>query len=322
MNILKLKANKKSYVWGGNRLAAEFNKSEDKNEKIAESWELSCHKDGLSYIENGEFKNKTLEEYIKIKGKQVLGKNCEKFQFFPILIKLIDAKKNLSLQVHPSDEYALKNEGQYGKTEMWYIIDAANDAYLYYGFRSDISKEELKKSIDEKTILDLLNKVYVKKGDILFIESGTVHAIGKNILLAEIQQNSNITYRLYDFKNDDGSVRLDSNGKPRALHIKQALEVVNRNKISNDSSKSFYPHIAKCKYFTVDVIKLDNNLFNSIKGNIDEYSFLHILVLDGKGNLKLNDEKISYKKGDSFFIPAGSGAYELEGEGEILFTRV
>ena len=144
---------------------------------LAEAWELSCHPDGPSYITNGKYAGKTLEEFIEAEGKEVLGTHCRRFRDFPILTKFIDAKQNLSIQVHPNNRYALKNEGLYGKTEMWYIMDAEPGAFLYYGFKEEISKEEFAKRIEEDTLLDVLNAVPVQKGDVLFIESGTIHAI-------------------------------------------------------------------------------------------------------------------------------------------------
>lgn len=177
MSVLKLKPACKDYLWGGHRLAEEYGIEYD-GEILAESWELSCHPDGPSVIVNGPFAGLTLEEYIEKEGKQVLGNHCRRFRDFPILIKFIDAKQNLSIQVHPDNKYALKNEGQYGKTEMWYIMDAGEGAFLYYGFKKEISKEEFAKRIEEETLLEVLNAVPVHKGDVLFIESGTIHAAG------------------------------------------------------------------------------------------------------------------------------------------------
>lgn len=237
MALLKLKPSCKDYLWGGTRLRTEFGIEYDRD-PLAESWELSCHPDGPSYIANGMYAGKTLQEYIDIKGKEVLGLNCRRFRDFPILTKFIDAKQSFSVQVHPSNRYALKNEGQYGKTEMWYVMDADPGAYLYYGFKTEISKEEFAKRIEEDTLLEVLNAVLVQKGDVLFIESGTIHAIGAGILIAEIQQNSNVTYRVYDYG------RVGKDAKKRDLHIEKALAVTNRVPIIKD--KSSYPHVADC----------------------------------------------------------------------------
>ena len=215
MAILKLKAPCKDYIWGGNRLREEYGKQLD-SDRIAESWELSCHKDGQSVITGGEFDGKTLSDYIAAKGKGVLGKNCGRFEYFPVLIKLIDAKDNLSVQVHPSNEYALRVEGEYGKTEMWYIVDCDPGAELLYGFKHEISKEEFAERIANNTLLEVTNNVPVHKGDVFFIESGTLHAIGKGILIAEIQQNSNTTYRIYDY----GSCRASTKPPARIRTIR------------------------------------------------------------------------------------------------------
>ena len=198
MYPLLLKAPLKDYLWGGNRLAAEYGFESDK-EKIAEAWMLSCHKDGQSVVDNGELKGKTLAEAIEIFGADCLGENSKAFPYFPILIKLIDAKDRLSVQVHPDDEYALKNEGEFGKTEMWYIVDCEPDTKLIYGLNRAVSKEELEEKVNSDSITDICNYVPVKRGDVFFIPAGTLHAIGAGILIAEIQQNSNTTYRVSDY---------------------------------------------------------------------------------------------------------------------------
>ncbi|WP_026659970.1 type I phosphomannose isomerase catalytic subunit [Butyrivibrio sp. AC2005] len=313
MSILKLCAPTKDYLWGGNRLVKEFGKL-SAGAATAESWELSCFPRSESVIDNGEFAGKTLSAYINHFGKSILGNNCKNFEKFPVLVKLIDAMQDLSIQVHPSDEYALKNENQYGKTEMWYIIDAEKDAFLYYGFNREIAKEEFKRRIIDQTLPEVLCKKYVKKGDVIFIESGTIHAIGKGILLAEIQQNSNITYRVYDYG------RKDKDGRFRELHIDNALDVTCLGPVEEFPNHS--NHLAKCKYFTVDKISNNCDISNSFKGNVGNDTFLHILILDGEGLIKNNNNTINYKKGDSFFIPAGSGEYEIKGTYEALMTYV
>ena len=313
MSLLKLNPSYKDYLWGGHRLVDEYGK-DYKGDILAESWELSCHPDGPSTIANGEFKGLTLNEYIDKNGKEVLGENCKSFKDFPVLIKLIDARDNLSIQVHPDNEYALKNEGQYGKTEMWYIVDAKKDAFLYYGFKEEISKEEFAERIENDTLLDVLNPVPVQKGDVLFIKSGTIHAIGKDILIAEIQQNSNVTYRVYDY----GRVGVD--GKKRELHIDKALDVTNRAPAQKDTAA--YPHIADCDYFTVDKLVLDGKAMNKLEGNVDNSSFLSILVLDGEGTITNDGTTLAFKKGESFLLPANSGKYEINGKCEALFTRI
>ncbi|MDO5147171.1 MAG: class I mannose-6-phosphate isomerase [Eubacteriales bacterium] len=313
MGILKLKPSGKDYIWGGCRLAEEYGK-EKTGEVLAETWELSCHPDGPSYISNGEYAGKTLEEYIALQGKAVLGTHCERFDNFPILIKFIDAQDNLSIQVHPDNQYALEREGQYGKTEMWYIMDAGEDAFLYYGFKKEISREEFARRIEEDTLLEVLNQVPVHKGDVFFIEAGTIHAIGKNIVIAEIQQNSNVTYRVYDYG------RTDKDGNRRELHIDKALDVTKRERPKKDSSQ--YPHIADCEYFTVDRLYLDGETAAKLTGKATEKTFVSILVLDGEGTVVCGDESAEYKKGDSLFLPAGSGEFIIEGICDGLITTV
>lgn len=313
MGILKLKPSCKDYLWGGHRLVEEYGK-EYEGEVLAETWELSCHPDGPSFITNGKYAGKTLQQFIEAEGKSVLGTNCRRFRDFPILTKFIDARDNLSIQVHPDNRYALKNEGQYGKTEMWYVMDAGKDAFLYYGFKKEIGKEEFARRIQEDTLLDVLNAVPVQKGDVLFIESGTIHAIGKNILIAEIQQNSNVTYRVYDYG------RVGKDGKKRDLHIEKALAVTNRVPIIKD--KSSYPHVADCDYFTVDKLNLDGRVMKKLEGNVEASSFASILILDGEGCISDQEETITFKKGDSFFIPAGNGDYVIEGTCDALVTTI
>lgn len=313
MALLKLRPSYKDYLWGGHRLVEKYNKEFD-GDILAESWELSCHPDGPSYVVNGSYAGKTLQEYIDLEGKKVLGNNCQKFEEFPILVKFIDAKDNLSIQVHPDNEYALKNEGQYGKTEMWYIMDCEEGAFLYYGFKKEVSKEEFEERIKTDTLLEVLNAVPVHKGDVLFIEAGTIHAIGKGIVIAEIQQNSNVTYRVYDFG------RVGKDGKKRELHIDKAVEVTNRVPISRNNT--CYPHIASCDYFTVDCLNMDGKLMSSMKGSVGEESFASILIMEGEGTISCGGETIPYRKGDSFFMSAGSGEYEISGECEALITTV
>lgn len=308
MAILKLKPSCKDYLWGGTKLKEMFNKEYD-GEILAETWELSCHQDGPSYVVGGECDGYSLADYIEKFGKAILGENCEKFENFPVLIKFIDARDNLSIQVHPKDDYALKNEGQYGKTEVWYVLDCKKGAYLYYGFNKDVSKEEYKERIEKDTLLEVLNKVEVKKGDVFFIEAGTIHAIGKDITIAEIQQNSNLTYRVYDY------ARVGKDGKKRELHIEKAIKVTNTNKLEIKENNS--EHMADCKYFTVDKIELNQKGCEIL---VDEKSFKHILFVDGEGEITLNDENIKCNIGDSFFITANTGIVTLTGNSNVLIT--
>ena len=313
MAIMKLAPACKDYIWGGNKLINFYNKKYSGN-RLAETWEVSCHDDGPSIIAEGDHAGESLKDYINEEGISVLGSDCERFADFPILVKLIDARDNLSIQVHPGDEYARKNEGQNGKTEMWYICECDEGAFLYYGFNRQVDDEEFKRRIRENTLPEVLNKVRVKKGDVFFIKSGTIHAIGAGILVAEIQQNSNDTYRVYDYG------RKDKDGNERELHIDKALEVTDKRKM--EATDSCEPHIAQCEYFTVDKIYLDGKFTKSIKGYAGKESFVSILVLDGEGTISQSGKSLGFKKGDSIFISAGSGDYEIEGMLEGLMTRV
>lgn len=317
MDILKLKPVFKDYLWGGTRLKTDFGFDCD-YDKVAEGWMLSCHKDGRNTIDGGEFDGRALDDIIRENGSiQVVGTRAADFPYFPILIKLIDAKDNLSIQVHPNNDYAQRVEGEFGKTEIWYVLDAAEDAQLIYGFKEKISSEEFAKAIEENTLTDVLNSVKVKKGDLLFIEAGTVHAICKGILVAEIQQNSNTTYRVYDYG------RVGADGKPRELHIKKAVDVSVTEPPKYDIKPMGEPVdngsyvetlLTKCDLFTVNHydVKESLSLFT------DEKSFNHILVVDG--NAELNGR--AFKKGDSFFVPANYGAYTINGKCEIILSKI
>lgn len=315
MYIMKLKPALKDNIWGGTKLKNDYDFKTDLK-IIAEAWTLSCHKDGENIIENGEFKGSSFTDYINA-HKTVLGKKAEKYDDFPILIKLIDAKNDLSIQVHPNDEYAKKYENEFGKTEMWYVVDAEKDAKLIYGFKEKISKEDFKNAIENNTLLDVLNIVNVKQGNVFFIEAGTVHAIGKGVFIAEIQQNSNSTYRVYDYN------RLGNDGKPRELHIQKALNTAITEPPKSKTTAESQPEktenatkqlLKQCDLFTVYSYKIDGkiNLF------ADENSFINILVIDGNG--KIDD--MEFKKGDSFFIPSSFGNFEIDAKAKLLVTSL
>lgn len=310
LSPVKLIPTCKDYIWGGTRLKTEFKKGTNL-EKVAESWELSAHKDGESRVSGGPFDSLSFSEYIAKNGKGCIGKRAEKFEFFPILIKLIDAADNLSVQVHPSDEYALKYEGEYGKTEMWYVVDCDEDAFLYYGFAKTVTKEEFKSRIENNTLLEILNKVKIKKGDVFFIEAGTIHAIGKGAFICEIQQNSNKTYRVYDYD------RRDKDGNARELHIEKALDVTTlapAKECKTGDSKI----LAKCKYFTVEKFECEKS--GEIK--LDADCFRSIVVLSGDAEIELGDKKMHIKKGDSIFIPAQVGTAKIIGCFEAIISYV
>lgn len=318
--LLKLRPALKDYLWGGTRLKTDFGFQTDL-ETVAEGWMLSCHKDGENQVENGEYQGKTLSQVLDIAGKELLGTNGAKFDRFPILIKLIDAKKDLSVQVHPDNAYALRVEGEYGKTECWYVLDCDEGAELIYGFKKPISKEEFKARIKDNTFLEAVNKVEVHKGDLFFIEAGTLHAIGGGILLAEIQQNSNTTYRVYDYG------RRGADGKLRPLHIDKAVDVTNcappthavspeGEKIQNGNTEMQL--LTKCDLFTVTSVKTDS----VYESTADETSFVSVLVTDGSGEITCKTDTLPLKKGDSFFIAANSGKFTIKGTVEFIETRV
>lgn len=318
MYPLLLKAPIKDYLWGGRRLIEEFG-FETEKEKAAEAWMLSCHKDGNSVVRNGSLAGLSLQQAIETWGAEALGKKAAIFTYFPILIKLIDAKDRLSVQVHPDDEYALANEGEYGKTEMWYVVDCDEDAKLIYGFNQDISQGEFLERINNNNLSPVCNYVPVKKGDVFFIEAGTMHAIGKGILIAEVQQNSNTTYRVSDYG------RLGADGKPRQLHIKQAVEVTKTEKPARPygdvGDVTLYPfgtvrELAKCEYFTTELINLDGNV-----GLYDNDSFISLLVLDGEVSLSYTGGMMKLKKGDSIFVPATLKT-RLTGTAEIMYSHM
>ena len=308
METIKLTPACKDYLWGGEKLRQDYG-IQSQLHPLAEAWVLSCHPDGPSVVATGPLAGKTLPEYIQEKGPGCLGAGCEKFTDFPILAKFIDAKGDLSIQVHPSNEYALAHEHQFDKTEMWYVLDCEPGATLYYGFQHQISREEFQQRIQNNTLTEVLNAVPVEKGDLFFIPAGTLHAIRKGIVVAEIQQNSNVTYRIYDYG------RVGADGKPRQLHIQQALEVTQRTPPQPDPD--FHGHLAQCPYFTVDVMEGRFTL------DCGPESFVSVLVLEGTGALWEGDESMSLRKGESLFIPAGAGQCRLEGDGlKCLVTRV
>ena len=315
MKPFLLKAPCKDYLWGGNRLR-EFGKVSDA-ERIAESWELSCHPDGESVIASGEFSGMTLPAFLQ-QFPAALGKNCDRFERFPVLIKLIDARENLSVQVHPDDAYALAHEGELGKTEMWYIIDADPGAEILYGVQEPMTPVELRRSIGENTILGKLRHVPVKPGEVYFIPAGTLHAIGRGCLIAEVQENSNTTYRVYDYG------RLGKDGKPRELHIEKAIDVACLQPTDCRMDTPFHSytnsrarHLGCCRYFSAAIEEISGYC----EQHTDEESFVHYLVLKGRGTLRSGTTALEFQKGDSIFIPCGT-EQTIEGICTLLYTSV
>lgn len=310
----------KDYIWGGTKLRTEFGKRSELA-RLAESWELSCHKDGCSVVADGPLRGLSLPEALERLGPAALGTHCARFAQFPILIKLIDAQDNLSVQVHPDNEYALRAEGEYGKTEMWVILEAEPGSTLLYGFSHPISREEFAARIRDNTLLDVLNQVPVRKGDVLFIDAGTLHAIGKGIVIAEIQQNSNTTYRIYDYG------RLGADGKPRPLHIEKALDVTRREPPARGLTPQGEPRresgcvrtlLAACDYFTVHSLSVEKEAGFCA----DETSFHSLLCTAGEGVLRWEGGILAFGKGESLFVPASLGKYTVEGRCELLHTVV
>ena len=319
MEMVKLSPFVADNIWGGTRLITEYGIKTDKD-PAAEAWVLSCHPAGPSTILNGEFAGKTLQE-IYLADKSICGKKGEKYEFFPLLIKFIDAKRDLSIQVHPDDEYAMRVEGEYGKTEAWYILDCEPGAELILGFNRNVTVDEFKKAAQSDEMMSICNRVKVKKGDVFFIESGTMHAICKGILLAEVQQNSSTTYRIYDYG------RLGKDGKPRELHVDKAADVTKLCPPSiPDSSKretekfdnATRSKLTSCDLFTMYELSIDGD-YSSVS---DADSFVSLLCLEGSGEVKSGNESLTMKKGESLFIPAGKGVFTVSGKIKLLETRL
>ncbi|MGO5337380.1 type I phosphomannose isomerase catalytic subunit [Bilifractor sp. LCP19S3_H10] len=318
MSPILLAPSGKDYLWGGNRLKTEYGKDIELT-PLAETWECSVHPNGPCYAISGEYRGMSLAEIIQMHPEYVGHKNNQ----IPVLIKFIDAAKDLSVQVHPSDEYAREHEnGQNGKTEMWYVLEAKEGAKLVWGFEHKVTKEILEKDITDGTLQNDLHYVPVHKGDVFLIESGTVHAIGEGILLAEIQENSDLTYRLYDYN------RKDKNGNLRELHFGKAVQVLNMNPIGDTSQKPRYVRyfygcsremLCRCKYFETEKIQVTKGFSFSVMNN----SFQVLLCTDGEGGLETDggNRPLRFKKGSCIFLPAGLGRCHVIGSCELLKIR-
>lgn len=319
MEILKLLPAEKDYLWGGTKLRDKYGKKSPLT-PLAETWECSVHPDGLSIVANGKYAGNSLAEVLK-RHPEYLGTKIRKNEHFPILVKFIDAKKDLSVQVHPPDEYAWAHENDYGKSEMWYVVEAEKDARLVYGFEHPMTPGLLKEAIETGSLKKHLHQIPVQKGDVYFIPSGMVHGIGAGTLIAEIQENSNVTYRVYDYG------RKDKNGKKRNLHFDQAVKVMDMS-VAPDASKR--PHLVHyfpggsrellctCEYFEVEHFQIRHKH----QFPVSESSFQVLLCLSGKGSLRTTEgAPLSFVKGDCLFLPAGKGGYELSGQTEFLKIR-
>ena len=295
--LVKLKPALKNYIWAGKRLARDWGKGTP-GEDIAEAWELSFHPDGPALIAEGEYRGRELRSVARA---ETWGRNCARFAFFPVLTKFIDAASPLSIQVHPSDGYALLHEGQYGKTEMWHILGAEEGACIYLGLKEDVTRERFAAAVAQNAVCGLLNKIPVHAGETYFIPSGTLHAVGRGVTLFEIQENSSLTYRVYDYG------RVDATGNPRALHVEKALEVLNYSRFKvRDSRRGDL--LGACPYFSVYSKRGSGKIGR-------EDSYVSVTVLDGT----LRMEGTTLSKGETAFLSAGTEA-EAEGDAEYILV--
>lgn len=318
MEIWRIQPTYKDYVWGGTKLKERYHAVTDK-EIVGEVWALSCHPDGPNTILNGAHKGKKLQDVLE--DKKYWGTRAQSFERFPILTKLLDAKQDLSIQVHPDDELGWELEKEYGKTEAWYVLEAEEGTTLYYGLAKDMTKEEFRSAIENNTILDCLNKVPVKPGDVLFVGAGTIHALCTGAVIVEVQQNSNTTYRIYDHG------RLGADGKPRELHIEKSILASNLNKFEPNLKPAGEPVekdgavvtlIAECKYFVEELYQVKKEATVTI----DDSTFYHVLAVKGDGQLVTDEETIDFVQGDSFFIPAQNGTFKIKGDVELMLSHV
>lgn len=314
-----LKPASQDYLWGGNRLNDDFNLGLPVS-PLAEAWMCSTHPDGVSTLSSGELLSDVLQLHPELLGSHPLTITGGRPEL-PILIKLIDAKSDLSVQVHPDDEYAREYEGQWGKTEMWYVLGAKKESELIYGLNQNVTADQVREAVESGSIGALLNHVPVHKDDVFFIESGTVHAIGAGCLVAEIQQSSNLTYRLYDYD------RTDRWGQKRELHLEKALDVA---KLSSSTTprqplrvlkyKNGYASelLTRCRYFQVERMLLSTENRKLADFQTEKNSFHALLCVDGCGVLYGDDVMLTFFKGDCIFVPAESVPLKLHGKAQIL----
>lgn len=303
----------KERIWGGEKLKTILHKPINSN-ITGESWELSSVEGDISVVSNGVFKGKSIMDIINEAPSELLGSSVYKTfgKQFPLLFKYLDAREDLSIQVHPNDSLAKKRHNSFGKTEMWYVMQADADAKIIVGFKKDATAAEYLQHQNDKTLLSLLDRIRVKDGDAFFLETGTIHAIGAGLLIAEIQQTSDVTYRIYDFD------RKDANGQTRELHVDLALEAINYNKIdshrlyakNNNSSNT----IVDCPFFTTNFIPLDGEIQTLKEGK----SFTVYMCVAGHFTITSEEITYHYKKGDTVLIPAAIRSYVLSGKASIL----
>ena len=303
----RLKPVYKNYLWGGKKLIASWGKTPD-SETLAESWELASHPDGENVILDGELSGLTLTEAVR-KYPAIVSPKFSPDDTFPIMVKLIDARQPLSVQVHPFTDYARRVENSRGKIEAWYILGHDEGAYIYLGFRRHVTRREFESAIENETLTDMLRKVYVNDGDTYFIPAGTIHAIGPGITLAEIQENSNITYRVYDYG------RLGADGKPRELHIRKALDVTNTFPLNITPPGSSGNVIVSCSKFHAERVRAP------FRGNA-QGRFVFMMCLEGECEFSCGDFACDMVKGDNVFVPGDCvNDFACDGDGVILLTR-
>lgn len=323
MYLLEFNEIAKEVIWGGNSLVSVYSKPFDKNKTIGESWEICDLPNDNNIVSNGELKGKTLSYLVKEYGSELLGTKC-KDDYFPLLIKLIDAKDKLSIQVHPDEEYANKRHNKHGKNEMWYVMETYGDAKLLIGLKENISKEDLKNALNNsKNIENMFNYFDIKKGDAFYIPSGCIHAILGNAVIAEIQTPSDVTYRLYDWN------RLDKNGKSRELHIEDSFNVIkdiNAFNLKSDKKNNFKDEKLEINtVFSNDFFKTEEYIINgTYSSKTNGESFEIIMVLDGKGYIESNiaDNVIKLNAGKTVLIPASLGNYFIKTDDIIKILRV
>ncbi len=303
----------KDRIWGGSKLRTELGK-EIPSETTGESWELSGVKGDVSIVSNGNYKGRSLQELIEEHPQQLLGESVYK-RFgneFPLLFKFLDAREDLSIQVHPNDDLARERHNSFGKTEMWYILSAEPNSRIIVGFEQKSNKQEYLDHLKNDSLLDLLEKIPTQPGDVFFLETGTVHAIGAGILLAEIQQTSDITYRLYDFN------RKDANGNTRELHVDLALDAINYEEIDSqkvyETTENVSNTMVDCDYFTTNYLRVHGSVDVSKSGE----SFTVYMCVDGSFTLSDQTHNYSFQKGQTVLIPAALKRFSLTGEATLL----
>lgn len=320
MKPLKFNALLKSTLWGGDKIIP-FKNLDIQQENVGESWEISGVKDNETIVADGPYAGKKLNELVEeLKGKLVGEDNYQRFgNEFPLLIKFIDARQDLSIQVHPTDEIAKMQGKERGKTEMWYLMDSDKDATLLCGLKKKITPEEYAQMVENDTIVDAIDRYEVKEGDCFFLPAGRIHAIGTGCFLAEIQQTSDVTYRIYDFK------RKDKDGNYRQLHTKEAAECINYT--VEDDYRTHYEHkknegvtLVECPYFTTAVYDLDEPMTLDYS-ELD--SFVILIGLKGEGTITDNEgNTVTISAGESILVPATTDTLKVEGTIKMLETYV